>query len=821
MAKRPKELFNPGELAKTRKNIGNLSSEEAKRMAEILGGEVGIERTDDVINRRYKKLAEQTRRKHDSRFIYHKTTGNNILQTEDRSDQTIKTKPIEKVRQSYIEKIRMSFIAYNSEYRIKTFFDTIGSFLNFLPGYKNRINPAFIRSFNALVFNHIEQLVISSRILYSGIENKDIFSRKDPYLWSIIRTIIDWNIEAIEQETARLKSFSNSVTVEACTNLIRNIYIPLILLSKVPPEQDIKRALEYLYNHGVADLPKKHVKITKLRKRYIIALEEVIPIFNRIKYNLYPLMLMQISPRAYSYRDMLKNIGKTILTFLELNSDDLIIYKEPKNRVSVEEPVENEAPPEEDLQSVNKKPPIDIGIAQGLFFLENLFPGSGWLKLNNNPDMFPYFQPVLDFPADMALIAPDDILQKVIILTAVLKELFFGFRSIEYGFIRDERGTAIDLKDLMDEITDKWYHFLTTLIEKNYITSLIEYCRQLERDNTFPESDYGRRIEADILWLRKKFIFPHLYLDTPKIMRPRINLSIPKLYKKTEDLKNILERMVLEIWNNEGIPIETLTNPDRESLFEVDSTVSKKLKNYFKKKNKPLSNKNLILSTLQIVLVLDYLLNDKESPAYISPPLNLFRSEGNLGIIPVYSTHLVLSPGVQADWKTEDIDPEKETEEIDMLSGFPGSKTLYSYLEQYIRIAAENEEPFTLIRIESRDYNLAQTEKSRLSIIQNMTSVISDSIRQFEDIPLRISADRMYIILPDTELAGSLKLVERIYGKTGETLPCFAGIAEYKHPMSAEEILKAAEEALGASKAFPAPMLSYFNHDTGEFDHTL
>lgn len=51
MAGRPKEIFNPGELSRTRKNLGDLSPEEAKRMAEILGGEVGIERTDDAIQK--------------------------------------------------------------------------------------------------------------------------------------------------------------------------------------------------------------------------------------------------------------------------------------------------------------------------------------------------------------------------------------------------------------------------------------------------------------------------------------------------------------------------------------------------------------------------------------------------------------------------------------------------------------------------------------------------------------------------------------------------------------------------------------------------
>ena len=39
-----KAVYAPGELAKVRGNLGNLDNTEAKRMAQILGGEVGVER---------------------------------------------------------------------------------------------------------------------------------------------------------------------------------------------------------------------------------------------------------------------------------------------------------------------------------------------------------------------------------------------------------------------------------------------------------------------------------------------------------------------------------------------------------------------------------------------------------------------------------------------------------------------------------------------------------------------------------------------------------------------------------------------------------
>ncbi len=816
MAGRPKELFNPGELDRTRKNLGILSAAEAKRMAEILGGEIGIERTDEAINSRYRQLAEQNRRKHDTLVTRGVPRRDVIKERQKVSRPVIKTKPVENVKQPYFERIKMAVAANKSSYRIKSFSGVIGAFFSFLPGYKNRINPQFIKNINSAVYNHIERLVTSCRILYAGIENKDMCEKRNPYAWSIIRTIIEWDIETLEMEIKRLKSISYAVTVESCTGLIRRIYTPMILLSKVPHDPDIKDAVEYLYKQGISGLPEKHIKIPKLRKRYILAHNEIQSVFSEIKYNAYPLLLMRISPKAYSFTDMLKFQGKAILNFLDIGIDDLVKYTEPPPPENHDDGKDGLSE-EKDGELEKEPPPLDIGISQGLFFLESIFPGSGWLKLKNNPDMFTYFQPLLDLNPDMALIAPEDILQKVIILTGILKELFFGFRSIKYGQLRDFSGNAVDLRTRMDEITDNWYHFLTTLIEKNYLTSLTEYARQLERDSTFPDSDYGKRIEADILWMRKKYIFPHTYLDTPKIMKPRINLSVPKLYEKTTVLRSILERMVLEIWNDEDMPVESVLNPEDEAQFEVESEVSKRLKLYYRRKGKPLLNKNLILSALHVVLVMDYLMNDRSSPVYSVEPAPLFRSEGNLGVIPVYSIKsgnpedAGLFPG------DADFDPDGETGEIDMLSGFPGSTALNSYLKRNIERSEETGLPFTVIRLETRDYR----HENKREVLERLVAAVSDSIRQFEDIPLRISADRMYIILPETSVKDALTPVRRILEKTEETLPCFIAAAEFDSSWSPEDILEKVEETLELSKSFPAPMFTFINPETGAPEHPL
>ncbi|HPC72189.1 MAG TPA: hypothetical protein PLB48_10315, partial [Treponema sp.] len=44
MAKKPKAIYEPGELERTRQRLGDLDPEEARQIAQKLGGEVGIEK---------------------------------------------------------------------------------------------------------------------------------------------------------------------------------------------------------------------------------------------------------------------------------------------------------------------------------------------------------------------------------------------------------------------------------------------------------------------------------------------------------------------------------------------------------------------------------------------------------------------------------------------------------------------------------------------------------------------------------------------------------------------------------------------------------
>ena len=105
--------------------------------------------------------------------------------------------------------------------------------------------------------------------------------------------------------------------------------------------------------------------------------------------------------------------------------------------------------------------------------------------------------------------------------------------------------------------------------------------------------------------------------------------------------------------------------------------------------------------------------------------------------------------------------------------------------------------------------------------MQNLIKIVESSTRQFADIPIRTGGDTFCIILPETTVHESLSVVKRIVEKTGDELPSFLASVQYREPWTADDLLKAVDEALSISKTFPAPMFTYFDPESGKPEHTV
>ncbi|MCK5197102.1 MAG: hypothetical protein KAR21_02060, partial [Spirochaetales bacterium] len=332
---------------------------------------------------------------------------------------------------------------------------------------------------------------------------------------------------------------------------------------------------------------------------------------------------------------MFKLKGHEILNFLDLKTADLVTSFDRKISQAINE--KTSEPESQVNEKTENKTVENIGIHQGTLLLDLMFPGAGWNKLEDNPDMYPYFKSILNLPNEVSLISPGDSLQKIIILLTMLKDPSYGFSNIEYGFFRDDNDKVVELREIMEPLIKNWYLFIDELILKNYLGPLHEYCRHLESSTDFAETEYAKRIASDILWIKKKYICPNISLHLPKIMQPRTKISIPILHKSVSQLTVILERMVLEIFSRGEVAIETLRNPENESQFEIENHVSRRIRSLLKGDRKKLTNGDLILYTYKIVMVLNDIIQSSEQSGDKNGISGLFRSEGARGYKPIYS----------------------------------------------------------------------------------------------------------------------------------------------------------------------------------------
>ena len=801
MARRPEEKYKPGELTKIKNNLGDLSKDEAEKMSKILGGEIGVEQTDQNINDRYMDMSNQNKSRSKDKWIHHTPISNdNIHENEDG----------DKIKFSYLEKIKLFYLASHPDHSIKTTKQTIRAVFDILLNQKNYINPNLIESSNYFFYKSIKNLVKSTRVISKSIEKKYIRREENPFYWLIADTICSWDIESIQEEIFKLKQKSQNIPLDSWAPLIKQIYIPIILLSKLNRKKDIEGALQYLYKLSIDGLFKKDLQIDRLRKSYTLAVSEINNVFVIIKFRLYPLLLMFVSSKVYDYNTMFKLKGHEILNFLDLNTDDLITFFEKEDSVTFKKESIEDDSMESKIEIIE-----NIGNQQGLIFLDKMFPTAGWERLSENPDMYPYFKPILNIPNEISLISQNDPLQKIVILIAILKDLFYGFSNIEYGYYVNEVDKPVEVKDEIDLLIKNWYLFIDELILKQYLSPLNEYCRNLERSTDLTETEYTKRIASDILWLKKTYIFPNLPINLPKIMQPRTKSLLPKLYESVKQLKVILKRMVLEIYSQGEIAIETLKNPEDEPWFEIENHVSKRLISILKANNKKLTNKELILYTYEIVEVLDNIIQTTNQEVNKVGISGLFRSEGSRGFKPIYSVNSENTFFRVKDKKFKtNIDLNEETGSTDLLTGFYGKAQLSSYLPQFISTYTSLKKPFSFMHIKIHNFDTKPLDTS-IKSIKNTSQAISESIHLLNDFPFRTEKDNFYIILPEKDRTLAIKTGERIFSSKHNIHQLYIGICEYKEDIGIEKIMAYLDNTI--LKLLPTPGISYYDIESEKY----
>jgi hypothetical protein len=689
MAKKPKAVYAPGELDRVRGKLGELDAEEAKRMARILGGEVGYERTREEDARR-KFRAGRIRRETVDLVVGNGRPGASGQTTRRRADaagegekespvsQKKNSQPQKKtdsgddpsvpLKTSYFERVKMDRHASQPEFDIKSPGQALLSVLSIFNDPPDYVNPLFITRRIGDYYRRIEQLVISTRALLprNNLKRSERLKKTSPFVFSVLDTIRYWNIERISGDLSKIQSHPRTVKAAEFADILRAVYKPLFILEALDQEIHIKGSYKLLYKLLYLENPMDAKE--KYQEHIRSALGAFAEVRRDVHYLLYPLLMRLISDRWLPYERLFLDRRRRFMAFLNVNAQDRVspsdmiaqqaegdkapAGEEAPDQEKNEAPAAEIAAPEEPEEDPDDPEVIERRARQaaqeaeqkaldrGFAVLESLFPKAGWDRLSTFPDLYPYFADTFSLKKGYELIAPTDPLQQAAILMLILEELLFGLRYVTFGTVEGADGNPIRVEDYLGSIINNWQRYVELGFNKEYLPRLTEYCRILENTADSRNSVYARRTLNELHWTKRLYFLPFYKFESlgPPPFQKRDTTPI---YSEIRLLRRYLAEVAqgIEMGNRQGgadvqAPCAGIDNPWEAYNFEVPNPVSIRLDALLGPRKK--NNASLIYFTLAAATVLDHLVNNENSWAYEGRPGPLFRSVNGEGDMPLF-----------------------------------------------------------------------------------------------------------------------------------------------------------------------------------------
>lgn len=614
------QSWEPGTLDKTRKNLGTLSEEEAKKMISVLGGEILQEKSAPIDYNAFPKDIVYAKKPlgKTSNEGSKETVRQEIIATQ-KAKKGFELPIVNQKERLLFDKLMMS-----DEYKIKTSYGLFNFVLRFTKG-NDHLKKDFITYTLKKDLDHFASFIdtVKSLILITPASFKEELLSSDETKYVFLRTVGNWTLKDLRYLLTRLQENVDSVTVLSTFDFVKTIYsflLRIYYLGENRIAQIFKECYEDLGKQQNVD--KK--KILMLSKKAVLECNFV---FEKIIKGLYPLLMRMCSKHVFEYQDFFKNQTSNILTFLGMTKYDLILPTKKNKAPKDEEKTQNTNKKKEDTKTEQKTTNY---VSMGLKVLEQLFPQAGFADLSSHPDMYPYFQPLYQFRDGLNLLSNENPLQITIILLKITEDLLQGCRNIKFN--GEAREHYSNEEDRFTNILAEWALYREMLFEKKYCDVIKEFVNsEYSNPGEFQKSQYGLKLLTDMLWqIRYNFLpyfeFQQLILEKPKNDSPYRPLCI-----RTTVLKKYFEGIVKNINASESSQGNVLgvQNPWSKYRFDIQTPISKRLNVIFGAK-KPegeskATNANLLKYTFCVISVLDWWLNDKNSPAYTCDGKNLYR----------------------------------------------------------------------------------------------------------------------------------------------------------------------------------------------------
>jgi hypothetical protein len=666
MARKDKAIYAPGELDRLRNKLGVTDAKEAKRLAEMLGGEVGVERSGETESssrsRGSPPPAGRGRPKHRIELLAdeEKPAGKKPVFSRG-SDQA--DNPGVPVKASYFERVKMDKFCALPDFRIKSSFQVMTSVLSFFSEPADFVNPYFINERLNENYKWVEELVTSTRTLFprNNAKRNEKLKRISPPAYAVLNVFRYWNIEKIAAEIAKLQNHPRNVKVVELSDLLKAVYRPLFVTEQLELDTHIKESFKLLYRLLYIENP------VEAKEKYQDLIRKALVAFGQIRrdvqYYLYPLLMKLLSDRWLPYDTFFIDRRHRYMAFLEaaeadqLNPDSIKVQadaaKNPLDDAESsgegdngfgEDNAKEEDPDDPEVIARKKKEAAREAerkaLVQGIASLETLFPKAGWERLSSFPDLYPYFQEIFSLRKGYDLIAPTDPLMQIAILMRILEEFFFGLRYVNFGTVIGSNDTPAKADETVSRIIGNWHDYFNITFEKEYLPRLSEYCRLIEQSEESRTSQYAKKVLNEMRWIKRLYFMPYYKFDS-LFPTPFQKKDVESLYPEVRALRRSLAAVAAGIEQankiggaNKMVPCDGIDNPWEPYNFEVPNPVSTRLNALLAPRSR--NNATLVFFSLAIATVLDHLVNDADSWAYGESSDTLFRSVGNKGLVPQF-----------------------------------------------------------------------------------------------------------------------------------------------------------------------------------------
>ncbi|GMO42165.1 MAG: hypothetical protein Pg6C_03470 [Treponemataceae bacterium] len=655
---KPQAVYEPGELARTREKLGVLDAEEAKIIAQKLGGVVGVEKAAPInveAIKKVRKLQErgnsEGRREPSKPRQPSKITGS-AVQTP--SAPVSKRAALPALAPK--ERAKMELVMMSNEFQIKQSYG-IFNFFYFL--MKNRPNTVLNSYVKRTIHRHITRIQAFNETIFEILQlapesHRQKVMNPEELRHKLMKKFAGWPklLDDIKKLSTDVDVSSDQATVEMLVPIIRAFYkmfAQVLYLGETRVTAIFKAEFDELSSYPDA----KKKELIQYMKTVI---SEWQYIYDKAIIGMYPLLMRMVSTECYeSANDFFMSDAARILPFLGITKYDVLVADKKQSADNLSEEVKVEKAKLEEAEKAEKaekakqeeeKQRERFKLVQtGFKLLEVMFPGAGWRGISLSidsvaVDMFPYFQPIYQFPDGMNLLAPENPVQIIIVLIRILEDFFRGCRNIEFNLPAEIAQTK---NDSFAVAIAEWMSYREVLFEKNYATDLKDYVNNAYSKSEFSHSAIGKKLMYNLLWQTKQYFLPFFKIDSLPMEKPSRDVTLKSLCARIDFLRDIFavlaEKIDAASRTRDAIP--EIPNAWEKYKFDIDNAVSMRLDVLLgAKKNSPMAvNASIVKYTAAVIAVLNWWINDESSPARNQDDFKLYRTSSDDGK-PVFSVDL-------------------------------------------------------------------------------------------------------------------------------------------------------------------------------------